>query len=176
MQPPLDSPHLDPSCDPPELYLTAFELLCGLWGKLRGFVWAVNSTSSCSPWFASSRIRSWRPASSSPSRPNAARESEEHGHKAPKENTSCNDQARPLAKSQARSPGRPSVGNRRTVALDDQHALGSALRAALRRNRARCQQRHRRHVGPSLSPAAETNKCDAAPWNRNKQPTAVGAI
>ena len=37
MQPPFDSPHLARCCDPPELYSAAFELLCGLWGKLRAF-------------------------------------------------------------------------------------------------------------------------------------------
>ena len=36
MQPPFD-PHLDPSCDPPELYLAAIELFCEVWGKLRAF-------------------------------------------------------------------------------------------------------------------------------------------
>jgi hypothetical protein len=37
MQPPFDFPHLDPSRDPPELYVATFELLCGMWGKLRAF-------------------------------------------------------------------------------------------------------------------------------------------
>ena len=29
--------HLDPSCDPPEHYLAAFEMLRGFWGQLRAF-------------------------------------------------------------------------------------------------------------------------------------------
>src|SRR6476469_4173743 len=29
--------HLDPSCDPPEHYLAAFDLCCELWGELCGF-------------------------------------------------------------------------------------------------------------------------------------------
>ena len=37
MVPPLDFVHLDPSCDPPEPYLAALELLADLWGQLRAF-------------------------------------------------------------------------------------------------------------------------------------------
>ena len=37
MVPPLDFVHLDPSCDPPEQYLAALELLADLWGQLRAF-------------------------------------------------------------------------------------------------------------------------------------------
>ena len=29
--------HLDPSCDPPEHYLAAFEMLGDIWGQLRAF-------------------------------------------------------------------------------------------------------------------------------------------
>ena len=37
MQSPFDFPHLDPSCDPPEQYVAALELLVSLWGQLRAF-------------------------------------------------------------------------------------------------------------------------------------------
>ena len=37
MDPLLDFVHLDPSCDPPEQYLAALELLADLWGQLRAF-------------------------------------------------------------------------------------------------------------------------------------------
>jgi len=37
MEPPFDFPHLDPSCDPPEPYLAAFEMLGDIWGELRAF-------------------------------------------------------------------------------------------------------------------------------------------
>ena len=32
-----DFAHLDPSCDPPEHYLAAFEMLEDIWGQLRAF-------------------------------------------------------------------------------------------------------------------------------------------
>jgi hypothetical protein len=37
MEPPFDFAHLDPACDPPELYQTAFELLVEIWGQLGAF-------------------------------------------------------------------------------------------------------------------------------------------
>ena len=37
MVPPLDFVHLDQSCDPPEQYQAALELLADLWGQLRVF-------------------------------------------------------------------------------------------------------------------------------------------
>lgn len=37
MAPPFDFAHLDPSLDPPELHLAAFDLLCELWDRLRTF-------------------------------------------------------------------------------------------------------------------------------------------
>lgn len=37
MQSPFDFTHLDPSCDPPEQYVAAFELLVSLWCQLRAF-------------------------------------------------------------------------------------------------------------------------------------------
>ena len=37
MEPPYDFVHLDPSCDPPEHYLAAFELLGNIWCQLRAF-------------------------------------------------------------------------------------------------------------------------------------------
>lgn len=37
MQPPFDFAHLDPACDPPELYQAAFELLAEIWGRVRSF-------------------------------------------------------------------------------------------------------------------------------------------
>jgi hypothetical protein len=37
MQSPFDFAHLDPSCDPPERYRAAFELLASLWCQLRAF-------------------------------------------------------------------------------------------------------------------------------------------
>ena len=37
MEPPFDFAHLDPSCDPPERYQAAFELLTEIWGQLAGF-------------------------------------------------------------------------------------------------------------------------------------------
>ena len=37
MQPPFDFAHLDPSCDPPGLYVAAFEMLADIWGQLRRF-------------------------------------------------------------------------------------------------------------------------------------------
>ena len=37
MKPPFDFVHLDPSCDPPERYLAALELLANLWCQLRAF-------------------------------------------------------------------------------------------------------------------------------------------
>ena len=37
MRPPFDFPHLDPSQDLPELYGSAFDLLCELWARLRTF-------------------------------------------------------------------------------------------------------------------------------------------
>jgi hypothetical protein len=35
MKPPFDFVHLDPSCDPPEHYLAAFEVLGDIWGQLQ---------------------------------------------------------------------------------------------------------------------------------------------
>ena len=35
MEPPFDFVHLDPSCDPPEHYLLAFEVLEDIWGQLQ---------------------------------------------------------------------------------------------------------------------------------------------
>jgi hypothetical protein len=37
MAPPFDFAHLDPSLDPPELDIAAFDLLCELWDRLRTF-------------------------------------------------------------------------------------------------------------------------------------------
>ena len=37
MKLPFDFVHLDPSCDPPEHYLAAFEMLGDIWGQLRAF-------------------------------------------------------------------------------------------------------------------------------------------
>jgi hypothetical protein len=37
MEPPFDFAHLDPSCDPPEHYLAAFEVLANIWCQLRAF-------------------------------------------------------------------------------------------------------------------------------------------
>ena len=37
MEPPFDFAHLDPSCDPPELYQAALELLTEIWGQLDAF-------------------------------------------------------------------------------------------------------------------------------------------
>ena len=37
MELPFDFVHLDPSCDPPEHYLAAFEMLEDIWGQLRAF-------------------------------------------------------------------------------------------------------------------------------------------
>ena len=37
MKPPLDFVHLDPSCDPPERYIAAFEMLGEIWGQLCTF-------------------------------------------------------------------------------------------------------------------------------------------
>ena len=37
MKPPFDFVHLDPSCDPPERYIAAFEMLGEIWGQLRTF-------------------------------------------------------------------------------------------------------------------------------------------
>ncbi|MET3837971.1 hypothetical protein [Bradyrhizobium sp. OAE829] len=37
MQSPFDFVHLDPSCDPPEGYVAAFELLAAFWCELRAF-------------------------------------------------------------------------------------------------------------------------------------------
>jgi len=37
MELPFDFVHLDPSCDPPEHYLAAFEMLEKIWGQLRAF-------------------------------------------------------------------------------------------------------------------------------------------
>jgi hypothetical protein len=34
---PFDFAHLDPSCDPPEPYLAAFDLLADIWGQLQAF-------------------------------------------------------------------------------------------------------------------------------------------
>jgi len=34
---PFDFAHLDPACDPPELYQAAFELLTEIWGQLGVF-------------------------------------------------------------------------------------------------------------------------------------------
>ena len=34
---PFDFAHLDPSCDPPESYLAAFDLLAVIWGQLQAF-------------------------------------------------------------------------------------------------------------------------------------------
>ena len=35
MEPPFDFVHLDPSCDPPEHYLAAFEMLEDIWAQLQ---------------------------------------------------------------------------------------------------------------------------------------------
>ena len=35
MRPPFAFVHLDPSCDPPEVYLSAFEVLGDIWGQLQ---------------------------------------------------------------------------------------------------------------------------------------------
>jgi hypothetical protein len=37
MESPFDFAHLDPSCDPPEHYLAAFEMLADIWGQLSAF-------------------------------------------------------------------------------------------------------------------------------------------
>lgn len=37
MESPFDFVHLDPSCDPPEEYVAAFELLAAFWCELRAF-------------------------------------------------------------------------------------------------------------------------------------------
>jgi hypothetical protein len=37
MEPPFDFAHLDPSFDPPEHYLAAFEVLVNIWCQLRAF-------------------------------------------------------------------------------------------------------------------------------------------
>ena len=37
MQPPFDFTHLDPSCDPPEHYVAAFEVLTNSWRQMRAF-------------------------------------------------------------------------------------------------------------------------------------------
>lgn len=37
MEPSLDFAHLDPFCDPPELYQAALELLTAIWGQLDAF-------------------------------------------------------------------------------------------------------------------------------------------
>ena len=37
MELPFDFAHLDPSCDPPELYQAALELLAEIWGRLGAF-------------------------------------------------------------------------------------------------------------------------------------------
>jgi len=37
MEPPFDFAHLDPSCDPPEQYVAAFELLTNSWSQLCAF-------------------------------------------------------------------------------------------------------------------------------------------
>jgi hypothetical protein len=37
MEQPFDFAHLDPSCDPPERYLAAFEVLANIWCQLRLF-------------------------------------------------------------------------------------------------------------------------------------------
>jgi hypothetical protein len=34
---PFDFAHLDPSCDPPEHYVAAFEVLANIWFQLRAF-------------------------------------------------------------------------------------------------------------------------------------------
>jgi hypothetical protein len=37
MEPRFDFAHLDPSCDPPEQYRAAFEVLADMWCQLRAF-------------------------------------------------------------------------------------------------------------------------------------------
>ena len=41
MEPPFDFAHLDPSCDPPEPYVTAFEVLMNNWCQLHAFRSAI---------------------------------------------------------------------------------------------------------------------------------------